>query len=310
MSGAVVGEVMDGCSASDRRELVIGDPCPVLRGFVQGYWGYFESAAWPVRRVEPSSGTVGLIVGFGPPVRVAYPHRRGGSPARVGSFVAGLHDSYAVAESAGWQHGLQIGLTPIGAHRLLGVSMDSLANRVIELEQVLGRFALDLALQLYETVGWQARFDVLDALIGRRLADAQQATPAVDWAWRRLTQTGGRLGIGALADELGASRQYVATRFREEIGLPPKTVARILRFQRAVVLLKRHDEVPPEPPSARMRLARPGALQPDFRTFAGSTPRQLLARRLPDGAGVLADSAGRPVGIRMTSVQAGADAAP
>ena len=32
------------------------------------------------------------------------------------------------------------------------------------------------------------------------------------------------------------SRQYLVTKFREEVGLPPKTVARILRFQRALAL--------------------------------------------------------------------------
>jgi hypothetical protein len=131
---------------------------------------------------------------------------------RVTSFVAGLHDSYAVAESSGWQHGVQIDLTPIGAHMLLGVAMDSLANRVIELEQILGRFAARLAEQLYETASWQARFDVLDAAIASRVAGAREPSPAISWALGRLTETGGRLSIGALADEVGSSRQYLATR--------------------------------------------------------------------------------------------------
>jgi AraC-like DNA-binding protein len=238
-------------------------------------------------RVEFSSGSVGLIVGLGPAVGIAFPGHRSGSPVRVTSFVAGLHDSYAVAESSGWQHGVQIDVTPIGAYMLLGVPMHSLANRVVELEQVLGSFAARLAEQLYETAGWRARFDVLDAAIASRLAAAREPSPAISWAWRRLTETGGRLGIGALADELGSSRQYLVARFREEVGLPPKTLARILRFQRAVHLLEHGDE------TRLMRVAHEcgyydqAHFNRDFREFAGSTPREFLARRLPDGAGVL-----------------------
>lgn len=267
--------------------MMFRDPCPALRAQVRGYCGYFESAAGRMRRVELSSGVVGLIVGFGPPVGIRYPRHGSVPTAHVTSFVAGLHDSYAVAESTGLQHGVEIDLTPIGAHMLLGVPMDSVANRVVGLEHVLGRFAARLAEQLHEAESWPARFDVLDAAIANRLVAAREPSPAISWAWRRLNETGGRLGIGALADELGASRQYLVTKFREEVGLPPKTLARILRFQRAIRFLERADE-------ARLtRVARDcgyydqAHFNRDFRNFAGSTPSEFLTRRLPDRGGVL-----------------------
>jgi AraC-like DNA-binding protein len=269
-----------------RREIVLGAACPALRAYVRGYCGYSESTAGLVRRVEPSSGTVGLVIGFGPPVAIAYPRHGGGSPARATSFVAGLHASYAVAESSGWQYGVQIDMTPIGAHLLLGVPMVSLANRVVDLDQVLGPFATEMAEQLFEAADWQARFDMLDTAIARRLASAREPSPVTGWAWRRLTDTCGQLGIGALTTELGVSRHYLATRFQDEVGLPPKTVARILRFQRAVGLLGADD--------ARLtRIAHEcgyydqSHLNRDFREFAGSTPSEFIARRLADGAGVL-----------------------
>ena len=53
------------------------------------------------------------------------------------------------------------------------------------------------------------------------------------WAWRCLLETNGAVRIGELTQELGWSRKRIVARFREEIGLPPKRAARLLRFERA-----------------------------------------------------------------------------
>jgi len=94
-----------------RREMVRRPSFPVLRMYVRGYCGYFEGTTALSSRVEFPSGSVGLIVGLGPAVEVAYPAHCPGSTAHVTSFVAGLHDCYAVAKATGWQQGVQIELT-------------------------------------------------------------------------------------------------------------------------------------------------------------------------------------------------------
>ncbi|MTW12428.1 helix-turn-helix domain-containing protein [Pseudoduganella eburnea] len=48
-----------------------------------------------------------------------------------------------------------------------------------------------------------------------------------------LEASGGALRVATLADTLGVSRQYLATQFRNHVGLSPKLFARICRFRSA-----------------------------------------------------------------------------
>ena len=50
----------------------------------------------------------------------------------------------------------------------------------------------------------------------------------------RLRASGGSVRVETLAAELGCSRRYLVAGFREQVGVPPKMLARILRFHRAV----------------------------------------------------------------------------
>jgi AraC-like DNA-binding protein len=227
-----------------------------------------------------------LVVSFGPELRLLDPGGRAARALRRTSFVAGLDDGPTLTEHDGVQHGVQVNLTPLGAFRLLGVPMSDLARRVVSLEDVLGADADRLAERLHDAGSWEARLELLDTELAARLERRLPASPDVAWAWRRLDETGGRVSIGTLTEELGCSRRHLTTRFREQVGLPPKLVARVLRFDRAVQTLRRDPAV---------RLARLAAacgyydqahLNRDFRRLGGTTPAGLVADLLPDAGGV------------------------
>ena len=76
---------------------------------------------------------------------------------------------------------------------------------------------------------------MLEAALGARVADGRPFSDGAA-AWQRLAETHGRLRVEALCEELGWSRKRLAARFRDEVGLPPKTVARLLRLERAIEL--------------------------------------------------------------------------
>jgi AraC-like DNA-binding protein len=265
-----------------RWELASRDARPSLRGDVAGYIGYVEDTNQPLRRREPATVDVTLILSFGPTLEVL---DLSGAGARHTSFVAGLSDAPVLIEHAGIQHGVEINLTPLGARRLLGVPMHELTNRVVELGDVLGPGADLLVERLDEAPGWAERFELLDAALARRLAGARPPKPEVAWAWGRLRATDGAHPVTALADELGWSRRRLGDAFRDQIGLPPKLLARLLRFDRVVARLRDED------PDRWADVAHDAGFYDqahfnhEFRAFAGVTPSAFLASRLPDGGG-------------------------
>ena len=111
---------------------------------------------------------------------------------------------------------------------------------------------------------------------------AGSSSPAeVRWAWRRLVSSDGAVPIGLLARQAGWSHKHLITKFRQQIGLTPKTAARLLRFEHAWRQLSGGE------PAHWDRLAADGGyadqshLIREFREFTGGTPADFLARSIP-----------------------------
>jgi AraC-like DNA-binding protein len=245
-----------------------------LAPHVLGYVGYAETMPAGFRRLEPSNDEVHVIFSFGPECRV---------PEHVRSFVAATDTRHAVVEHDGRQHGIELRLTPLGAHMVLGVPMEELTCRVVELDALLGRDGDELIERMHEAGRWERSFDVLDAWLLRRLADAERPDPAVEHAFGRLVRSHGSVPVAELVRETGWSRRHLAARFRTEVGLAPKVFGRILRFRRAAAELVRPDGRSLAEIALDCGYYDQAHLNRDFREFSGRTPTELMAARLPDG---------------------------
>jgi AraC-like DNA-binding protein len=131
---------------------------------------------------------------------------------------------------------------------------------------------------------------MLDRVLARRAETARRPPPSLVYAWQRLCTSHGRARVSALAAELGCSPRYLTLQFREHLGMPPKIVARVLRFQHALKRLERDDGARFAEIAETCGYYDQAHLNRDFRQFAGSAPGDFLARRLPDGGGVAAAS--------------------
>lgn len=301
--------LLRGDGAGQSWELAARPPHPALRAHVRRLVGFRETSDVAVRRLEMPSSTVTLIVGFdGDGWGISLPWLPDAPRRRRTAFVAGLHGTAAVTDQRGRVAGVQVDLTPAGAHELLAVSMAELAGQVAALDEGFGADPATRALpaRLAAAPDWAARLDLIDAWLAARLPVAPAGSPEVAWALARLHRSGGTVAVGALADEIGWSRRHLAARFREQVGVTPKALARLLRFERAVGALA--GARPDEADLGRLALDcgyyDQSHFNRDFRAFAGVTPSVYLARRASPGAGISAEAM-----QQVTSVQDPARAA-
>ena len=208
-------------------------PAAPLAGRVTSYYGFEMETPEPVRQREGPGADVVVILTFEEHWLI--------DGERHTSFVGGLHDRQVTTEHPGRSLGMQVNLDPLAARALVGAPLHELTNRTVPLAEILD--VPFLVERLAVARDWDSRFALLDDAFAPRLADAHPSRE-VAWAWRRLRATHGRVAIGELAAELGWSRKRMVARSRDEIGLPPKVVARVLRFEWARMLRYQRVDVP------------------------------------------------------------------
>ncbi|MFF4320223.1 helix-turn-helix domain-containing protein [Streptomyces sp. NPDC001568] len=211
-------------------------PAAVLRPYVLNYTGFRTRFAAPRRRLELPTGCVTLVFTFSEGLWVtrtgelSTARLRPATTARA--LVSGPRTVPALGVHAGAVHGLEVNMSPLGAYRLFGIPMVHFGEERVDLAEVLGPAGRHLTERLRELDGWAARFDLLDAVLAARLDGGPAVTPEVRGALARLWADGGSLTRAT--EETGWSARHLRARFREQVGLPPKAVARLFRLQHAL----------------------------------------------------------------------------
>jgi AraC-like DNA-binding protein len=268
-------------------------PAPPLQPFVDSYRGY-RLTGFPagVHRGLPSRHLT-FIVSIGEPIEVVRQPDERHPPGRYGFVVGGLQAAPALIAHDGDQEGIAVELTPLGCRALLGVPARALWSLSLDADELLGGVAGRLRERLHATSGWDARFAVCDELLAPLVVPHRVAAPEVGEAWRLVVASGGTIPVAAVAAEVGWSRRHLAHRFTDELGLSPKLAARVVRFERARLLLQSGRRPALAEVAARCGYYDQPHLNRDFVELAGCPPGEWLATELPsvqDGGG--ADGAG------------------
>ncbi|MFE7713163.1 helix-turn-helix domain-containing protein [Streptomyces sp. NPDC057486] len=165
---------------------------------------------------------------------------------------------------------VQVRLSPVIARAILGASPTDLDGAVVSLGDLWGREASRIREQLGDVSSWQDRFVLTDALLARRHEAGPPVDPEVAWAWHRIIVSRGLTRVDGLAAEVGWSRKRLWSRFRSQLGLPPKRAVKLVRFDHAAHRLVAGESAAQV--AADTGYADQSHLHRDVMAFTGATP--------------------------------------
>ena len=199
------------------------------------------------------------------------------SAHRPPEFVNGVQPSYAVIGGGCSPRYVEVALSPLGAYTLLGLPMNELAGRLVDLREILGDDARRLGERLRDAPTWRQRFDAIDRFFLGRMDQAPPVAAEVALAWQRLAGSGGRVPIRQISREVGWSHKHLITRFTQLVGLTPKRAARVIRFERLLHAVDRGQSW--SELATDFSYADQAHLTREFTEFTGISPAAFRAAR-------------------------------
>lgn len=260
-------------------ETAVSLPAPALRSWITRYAGFRASGFPPGLHFGLPSTDIDLIISLSPPIDVVKMPNAAQRPQTFTALVNGLQHAPAVIRQGSEVFGLHVFIKPLGVRPILGVTSTDLSSLVVNLSDIWGSRAGDLVEMLTAARTWPERFAILDRAFVSKLTPTS-LHPEIAWAWQRLAASHGSVPVQRLADETGYSRRHFTDRFRNLIGVAPKSAARVFRFKRACRMIADR-----RPSLAHVAIAcgyyDQAHLTREWNALAGCSPREWIARELP-----------------------------
>ena len=271
-------------------------PCPELRPYVCCYvWFTFEGEE-PERtivRVLPDGtqesqfnladplltrmipgGHQSITFFFGDPWRF-----RNGSRAALASrtsWVMGATTQPGTIEFGRRADAFGVLFHPGRAHIFLRVPADSLTDEIVALDDLWGPVARTLEAQLAELPTVAQKIRVLEKELLRRLRAARWIDAGLQPITDLIQRERGGVSVEWLSQASGMSRQHLARKFRQQVGVTPKQFCRFARFHALVSHIYQNPQVDWARAAAELGYYDQAHLIAEFKEFTGLTPSQFF----------------------------------
>jgi AraC-like DNA-binding protein len=253
---------------------------PVLSNSVECLWLLEDSERQDFSAPERllPDGCVELILNFGALFRE---HKESGrcnlQPSR---FVVGQMTQPVLVSPTGPVLLLGIRFAPGGTLPFFSFPPGELTNTIAPLADVAGKLDREFSGQIYDTQNVAEKIALIEALLIRQMGAKAERGASLCEAISMMVQSGGQTSVDRLAADLGISGRQLERRFLNEVGIGPKLLCRILRFQQVFRAVERSDRN-----WARIAVDcgyfDQAHLIRDFRQFARETPSVLFDNFTP-----------------------------
>jgi AraC-like DNA-binding protein len=254
-----------------------------LRGLVDFMW-LFDGTMTCLRERTFPHGLLEIIVHLG--VRYSVVEERSTWKCST-TCVTGLQLGPLVIQAPAHRTKvLGIRLTPEGAYALFGRPMHEVTRLTVDLDDLVGAAAAELADQCFAASTADACFGAAIRWIDARLARTVRTDPVVAWTLRQIRRRAGMVSIGALREQTGFSKTRLAELFQAQAGVTPKQYARLIRFRNVLDRIHAGEVALADAAHEAGYYDQPH-MNAEFKELSGFTPSQFLAsERYPNSVSV------------------------
>ncbi|MGI9385221.1 MAG: helix-turn-helix domain-containing protein [Methyloligellaceae bacterium] len=247
-----------------------------LDRFVETLWHAKGRVPYAEERILPNARPV-LIINLGDGFEIANGGLADAKGLKRTAWICGVQSGFLINRPLGRTEMVGATLRPAGLPALAGETAAAFADRAPDLDCLWpGRCEL-LRDRLWSCPTPAGRLDLLERFLAARLSEA--TVHAEVHAALRLLGGNGRATVGATAVALERSRKHLAGLFRYHVGVPPRTYARIARFNRLLSVLAERPDLALAQCALRSGYYDQPHLNRDFSEFAGLAPSAYLAQR-------------------------------
>jgi AraC-like DNA-binding protein len=254
---------------------------PPLSNYIECFWALDgirdPDPSQPLERLFPD-GCIELVLNFEAPFRERKEDGRfERQPSRL---VVGQMTRPVLIAPSGDVQILGIRFAPGGTLPFFPVPPDEFTNVILPIDDLAPSLDRDLSQRLYDAPELPKKIEILNALLLERLSIYRERGRSLQGPIHRIVHHGGQVPVDELANEMGISGRQLERRFLCEVGLGPKLLCRILRFQQVFRAVERSDQ-------SWARIAADcgyydqAHLIRDFGQFAGQAPSILMDHFTP-----------------------------
>ena len=155
------------------------------------------------------------------------------------ALLVGQMRGHLMIQSTGVVRVLGIRFWPGGAYPFVSVPQSELAGEVLPLDSIWGRTGRELHLQIADSVDLADSVKHVERLLLCRLSEFKHLDEGLLKTTALILQSGGCAPVEILAGHLGISLRKLDRMFNAKVGLTPKALCRVIRFQQVFKLLER-----------------------------------------------------------------------
>lgn len=253
-------------------------PNPDLSPYVKCYWSLANEPENASRERIFPDGCIELIFNSGDLMR-KYDSATA-SHIQPRSFIHGQITKFIEVEPTGETKIFSVRFQPGGLQRFIDFDVDELTGKTMSVEEIWKSEGIAIEKAMLSAKTDEAKIKTAEKFLLSRLGESKRHDSDVEFCVNELVNTNGAASMEAFTGKLLIGKRQLERKFIAAVGLPPKMLARILRFQHALQLIENQQF------ENFTKVAYDGGFYDqahfikDFKQFTGLNPKKYFSENL------------------------------